>query len=106
MERFEGTSMAAVGLRLELTRHVLGMAQKTFCARAKIAANTYNQIENGKKGIGLEKAIALCDAYDLTLDWIYRGDPSGLRYDIADAIKALKQARIASEGRPHGKKSA
>lgn len=97
--------MAAVGLRLELTRQVLGMAQKDFCGRAKIAANTYNQIEHGKKGMGLENAIALCEAYDLTLDWIYRGDPSGLRYETADAIKALKQARTVRETHPRKKSS-
>lgn len=98
--------MVAVGLRLELTRQVLGMAQNEFSLRAKIASNTYNQIERGKKAIGLEKAIALCDAYDLTLDWIYRGDPSGLRYETADAIKALKKARCSSEERPAEQKLA
>jgi hypothetical protein len=34
--------MAAIGLRLELTRQVLGMQQNEFCARAKIATNTYS----------------------------------------------------------------
>lgn len=85
--------MSAIGLRLELTRQVLGLPQNEFCGRAEIATNTYNQYERGKKRPTIENAIALCDAYDLTLDWIYRGDPSGLRYDTADAIKALKLAR-------------
>lgn len=85
--------MEAIGLRLELTRQVFGLAQNEFCARAKIAPNTYNQYEQGKRKPTIESAIALCDAYDLTLDWIYRGDPSGLRYDTADALKALKLAR-------------
>lgn len=85
--------MSAIGKRLELTRQVYGLAQGDFCAKAKIAPNTYNQYERGKKRPTVENAIALCDTYDLTLDWIYRGDPSGLRYNLADAIKALKQAR-------------
>ena len=93
MDRLEGTSIAAIGQRLELTRQVLGLAQNDFCARAKIATNTYNQYERGKKRPTIENAVALCDVYDLTLDWIYRGDPSGLRYHTADAIKALRQAR-------------
>lgn len=66
------------------------MAQNTFCERASIATNTYNQYERGKTRPSVENAIALCEAYDLTLDWIYRGDPSGLRYDTADKIKATK----------------
>jgi transcriptional regulator with XRE-family HTH domain len=93
MEMFEGSSMEAIVLRLELTRQVFGLAQNEFCARANIAPNTYNQYEQGKRKPTVENAISLCDYYGLTLDWIYRGDPSGLRYDTADAIKALKIAR-------------
>jgi DNA-binding XRE family transcriptional regulator len=89
----DGKSFVAIGARLKLTREVLGMQQNEFCARADIATNTYNQYEMGKKRPSIENAIALCDAYDLTLDWIYRGDPSGLRYETADAIKALRLAR-------------
>lgn len=85
--------MAAIGKRLEITRQVLGLAQNVFCERAGIATNTYNQYERGKKRPSIENAISLCETYGLTLDWIYRGDPSGLRYETADAIKALRQAR-------------
>jgi transcriptional regulator with XRE-family HTH domain len=86
-------SAAAIGERLRLTRDVSGLGQAEFAARANLAANTYNQIEHGKKRPSIEVAIALCVAYELTLDWVYRGDPSGLRYETADAIKALRQAR-------------
>lgn len=91
---FDGISKAAIGRRLLLTRQVIGLQQNEFCERAKIASNTYNQYEKGKKRPTIENAIALCETYNLTLDWIYRGDPSGLRYETADAIKALRQARM------------
>ena len=94
-ERFEGTTLVAIGRRLELTRQVFGLQQNEFAERAKIATNAYNQYERGKKRPSIENAIALCDAFDLTLDWIYRGDPSGLRYGTADAIKALRLARAS-----------
>jgi transcriptional regulator with XRE-family HTH domain len=91
MERFEGTDMKAIGLRLLATRLALGFdQQKKFCDRAEIATNTYNQYEQGERRPAVENAIALCDAYDLTLDWIYRGDPSGLRYDLRDKIKETR----------------
>lgn len=90
---YEGTSLAAIGRRLELTRQVVGVQQNEFCEKAKIATNTYNQYEKGKKRPSIDNALRLCKAYDLKLDWIYRGDPSGLRYATADAIKALKEAR-------------
>ncbi|NOU05334.1 MAG: helix-turn-helix transcriptional regulator [Hyphomicrobiaceae bacterium] len=87
------TSMIEIGRRLALTRQVMGLQQNEFCDRAQIAPNTYNQYENGKKRPSIDNAIKLCDAYHLTLDWIFRGDPSGLRYETADAIKAVRNAR-------------
>lgn len=86
-------SKQAIGERLLLTREALGLRQGAFGARALISASTYNQWEMGVKRPAVENAIALCEAFDLTLDWIYRGDPSGLRYQTAEAIKALRAAR-------------
>jgi transcriptional regulator with XRE-family HTH domain len=82
-----------IGSRLLLTRQALGLGQKEFADGAGLAANTYNQYESGKNVPALDRANAICDAYQLTLDWIYRGDPSGLRYHLAEAIKALRSAR-------------
>ncbi len=91
--RSDGRGAAAIGERLLLTRQALGLAQKDFADRAGLAANTYNQYESGRNIPALDRAHALCDAYGLTMDWIYRGDPSGLRYELAAAIKALRAAR-------------
>jgi transcriptional regulator with XRE-family HTH domain len=90
---WEGTSLEAIGRRLNITRQVFGLPQHTFCERAGIPPNTYNQYEKGKKRPSVDNAIALVRAYRLTLDWIYLGDPSSLRYETADAIKALVHAR-------------
>jgi transcriptional regulator with XRE-family HTH domain len=89
----DGRSKSSVAQRLLITRQVVGLSQGEFADRAGLAANTYNQYESAKNMPSLESAHRLCDAYFLTLDWIYRGDPSGLRYEMADAIKALRQAR-------------
>lgn len=82
-------SVAAVAARLKASRLALGLNQTEFCKGAGIATNTYNQVETGRGRPSLETAMAICDAFGLTLDWIYRGDPSGLPYKIA---------RIAVEG--------
>lgn len=89
----DGRSKEAIGQRLLLTRQALDYKQNEFAARAKMAINTYNQYEMGRNRPQLEQAFALVDAYGLTLDWIYNGDPSGLRAQLADAIKALRGAR-------------
>lgn len=38
----------------------------------------------------LDAALAIVDMYGVTLDWIYLGDPSGLRYELGEAIRALR----------------
>lgn len=86
-------SNEAIAERLRLVRDVVGMAQGEFAERAGIAANTYNQFERGRKRPSIENAIALCDTYNLTLDWIFRGDHTGLPFRMVDAIHAVRKAR-------------
>jgi transcriptional regulator with XRE-family HTH domain len=89
-------SEKAVGARLALTRSALGMTAGVFAATAGIASNTYSQYENGKRLPKLEFALRLCERFELTLDWIYRGDPSGLKYNLAEQIIRLRRERNTS----------
>jgi len=89
MERFDGTSLEAMGRRLEVARRVYRLSQVEFCTAVHISPTAYNSYEKGRKRPVIENAIALCERYDLTLDWIYRGDPSGLRKPLRDAIKKI-----------------
>ncbi len=91
----EGRTNQAIAERLELTRTVLGLTQKEFAERAKINQNTYSQCKAGTNAPNLEQAHKLCDAWHLTLDWIYRGDTSGLDPDMAAAITVVRNARHA-----------
>jgi DNA-binding XRE family transcriptional regulator len=79
-------TVAAIAERLRRTRDALGLNQTTFAAGAGLALNTYNQYEKAVSRPELDKAQQLCDAYGLTLDWIYRGDPSGLPMRLATAL--------------------
>ena len=83
----------AIGRRLRLTRRVFGLKQKEFSKRANVGNSAYNQFENGVQRPSFERATALCDAYHLTLDWIYLGDMRGLRHETATAILALVEVR-------------
>ena len=74
--QLEPLSKAAIGKRLELTRLALGLAPGLFASRAGIGKNTYSQYESGAREPKLKFALKLCQSYELTLDWIYRGDPS------------------------------
>ena len=76
----------SIAARLVATREARGMSQAEFAAGAEIARNTYNQWEMAKGRPSLDEAIKLCDTYNLTLDWIFLGDPGGLNYTIASKI--------------------
>ena len=85
--------LADIAERLRITREALGFTQLEFASRAGIAGNTYNQYEKGKKLPSIRYAIQLCEAHNLSLDWIFRDDPSNLPYRLADAIKAIRATR-------------
>lgn len=85
-------TLDAIGDRLRRTRKALGLSQAALCRLAKIATNTYNQWENGTRRPELDQAMRLCETFRLTLDWLYRGDASGLPPGLA--------ARIAEGAEP------
>jgi transcriptional regulator with XRE-family HTH domain len=89
---FFARSKEGVAYRLRLTRKVLGGNQRDFAAKAGIGNSTYNQYETATTYPSWEEAMRLCDTYKLTLDWIFRGNASGLRREIENALEALHQA--------------
>lgn len=78
---------SAVGRRLRATRVALGYErQSEFYAEIGVPANTANQWEMGRSRINLDAASALKRRFNLTLDWIYLGDPQHLTKQLADRI--------------------
>lgn len=85
------TSKEAVSARLELTRDALGLSGREFAGAAGIGDSTYSNYKKAKRRPEIDHALRLCDRFELTLDWIYRGDPSGLKYGLAQKINDLRQ---------------
>ncbi len=84
--------------RLRQTRAALGIVdQQEFGMAAGLEQSLYNRFETGKRLLTLQCALKLCEHYSLTLDWLYRGDPSGLPYklhnDLQQIRKSEKQAK-------------
>jgi transcriptional regulator with XRE-family HTH domain len=71
-------SLRSIGERLTLARKTIGRTQADFARQARVSNSAYNQYERGRKRPAVDQANRLCDAYQLTLDWIYRGDLRGL----------------------------
>ena len=70
------------------------MDQAEFAERAGIARNAYNQYEQAKRLPRVDVAEKLCDTYDLTLDWIFRGSQAGLPFNIASALQGKKSTKL------------
>ena len=83
-------SLDAIAARLRAARAAFGLSQLEFSRRAGIAGNTYNQYEQAKSLPRLDWANHICDTYGVTLDWIYRGDISGLPVHIANLLASRK----------------
>lgn len=75
-------SNKSLATRLKMTRTALGVTPTDVCKRLKIGASAWSQYENGDRRITLKVAIKFCDEFGLTLDWIYRADPSRLPNDL------------------------
>ena len=82
----KGRSLAEIGERLRITRQALGRTQLAFCRAANISPSSYSRCKKGRTRPSIDAAIALCNAHKLTLDWIYRGDKSGLPTRISEGI--------------------
>jgi transcriptional regulator with XRE-family HTH domain len=89
-------SIAAMAARLKLTRRALGLSQAELCRRADLSRNTYNQWERGRGRPDVHYVIRLCEAFDITLDWIFRGETRGLPAILAGMVLATSQPLAAS----------
>lgn len=83
-----------VARRLRLSRAALGYSdrqQSDFAAESDFEQSHYNKFESGARRLTLDAAMKLCNRWSLTLDWLFRGDPSGLPYKLANDIKELRR---------------
>lgn len=81
-----------IARRLVATRTALGLSAADLCRRIDCKPNRWSQYESGERRITLPVAEALCDEFRLSLDWIYRGDPSALSNQLRIDIKAAMAA--------------
>lgn len=84
-----------VGNRLEVTRIALGRKQADLARILLISPQRWNNYERGAKPLDIEIAIRICDKFGVTLDWLYRGDLSTLRFELAQRIGQLVEGETA-----------
>ncbi len=84
----------SIAERLKITRSALGLTQKGIATPLSVTREAYTQWETGAREPSWQMAVELCEAYDLSLDWIYRGDmtrlPPGLQDKIRDRLVVVR----------------
>jgi transcriptional regulator with XRE-family HTH domain len=79
--------LLVVGRRLRATRVALSLTQEQLAAEIGVSRTA---LANWELGSALPDVLAmgrLSDRYGATLDWIYRGDMSGLRLSLANRLQ-------------------
>ena len=82
----------SIAKRLEMTRDALGKSAAEICREIRCKPNRWSQYEGGDRRITLEIADRLCEKYGITLDWIYRNNPSGLPKEILEKVASRSAA--------------
>ena len=83
-----------VGQRLETAAKVLDKKQVDMGTVAGASPQAWNNYVHGARPLPIDAAISLCNRFGLTLDWIYRGDPSGLPRALADKLAPMPDSSI------------
>lgn len=98
-------SSADVGYRIAISRAALGLNQSDVARRLRTQPNKVSQWESGTHLPSLPAAVAMCNEFGLTLDWIFRNDKASLTRRLADLIDAFIASGVdpATVGRPFKK---
>lgn len=68
----------AIGQRVALLREIAGLTQGQLARQIGVSQGTVSAFEKGSRPPGLKAGHRICDVFGCTLDYIYRGDTSGL----------------------------
>jgi transcriptional regulator with XRE-family HTH domain len=77
--------------RLRLTRQSMKLKQADWCRFVGIGPQAWNNYERGINRISIDQAIKVCVATGVSLDWIYRGQLTGLPIELATALQGKKR---------------
>jgi transcriptional regulator with XRE-family HTH domain len=88
----EPTGTAECAERLSVTLAVLKLTQAQFCRQTGVSTASLNNAITGDARIGLDNAILICQATDLTLDWLFRGRRKGLPGEFIEGLVRLDRA--------------
>ena len=91
---YDAGTMDGQGDRLLQLRRAMGIGTQTAMAIALgIEVSRWNNFERGHSPLSLEVANRICARFPgVTLDWLIRGNPSGLPLELAKRLGELPNA--------------
>lgn len=87
--RLDPRTLPAIARRMRLLRATTGLSISEFARETGIARTMWHNIESGFSRISVDAAMKLCEHFNLTLDWIFRGED---RYLVKDLVQKLSEA--------------
>ena len=85
---FSKQEMVRQGQRLAATRIALGYPHQEDLAKVLgIGRSRLAEWERGRLILNIKVAMDLCDKFNLTLDWLYRGNHLGIPHGIATKLR-------------------
>lgn len=89
--------MRAAGKRLAQTREALRFNQTAAARMFDVQRAAWNHYETGRRMLDIQLASLICEKWGVTLDWLYRGDKSGLTMRMVARLEDLIPVLNASE---------
>jgi DNA-binding XRE family transcriptional regulator len=80
--------MKTIADRLLALRLALDLTQKSMAKPLSVTREAYSNYERGERDPPWPIGIEICNAWGVTLDWIYRGKMDGLPHDLRRKILA------------------
>ncbi|MBF0626474.1 MAG: helix-turn-helix transcriptional regulator [Magnetococcales bacterium] len=81
--------MAAIGHRLRASRSALELSPQEMAGLLGIRTETLETWESGRALPDLKAMSVLAEKFGLSLDWLFRGDPSCLPYRLVKTLLKL-----------------
>jgi transcriptional regulator with XRE-family HTH domain len=78
----------------------IGLPASRLAAELGIFPPRWSQWENGRHLADLRAMVRLCRRYGVTLDYLYRGEESGLPKKLFDAIRDAGHGRSIPNTKP------
>ncbi|MEB1806017.1 MAG: helix-turn-helix domain-containing protein [Bacillaceae bacterium] len=90
--------METIGERIKELRKSVDLSQKEFSKKIGISQGSLSDIEKGRNKPSIETFIAISNQFNVTIDWIIKGDMSNIKFrnssdiPLGQIIKKLMKA--------------